>query len=245
MYLGREFRSIVPSRFGYLGSPLPSEATPADQAEGFIELLDQLEIEKIAVVGFSAGSTSSVVLALRHPERVSALILVSPNAPWVAKVHQLRPEWLGRLVFRRQFVFWLWSVLAPSLFEGMAGIPKGYVQTDEDRAIVTAIMGRLFPMSARAEGTSYDSYVSNPAISNCPLEVIRVPTLVIHSADDRLSSYGNARPMAERIPGRSSSRASAADTLAWETAASLEPPSRASSRSTPGAGGRRSRLPPA
>jgi hypothetical protein len=33
---------IAPSRFGYLGSALRPSATPADQADAFVALLDQL-----------------------------------------------------------------------------------------------------------------------------------------------------------------------------------------------------------
>ena len=68
------YRIITPSRFGYLGSPLPAEATVASQADAYVSLLDSLGIDKTPVLAFSAGSTSAVLLALRHPERVSALV---------------------------------------------------------------------------------------------------------------------------------------------------------------------------
>ena len=39
---GPAFRVIGPSRFGYFGSTLPKEATPADQADGYALLLDHV-----------------------------------------------------------------------------------------------------------------------------------------------------------------------------------------------------------
>lgn len=44
--VGEGFRSIVPSRFGYLGTPLPRDASPATQADAFAYLLDALGVEK-------------------------------------------------------------------------------------------------------------------------------------------------------------------------------------------------------
>jgi pimeloyl-ACP methyl ester carboxylesterase len=63
-------RVIAPSRFGYLGSSMPPKATPAAQADAFAALLDTLNIDRIDVVGVSAGATSALQLALRHPRRV-------------------------------------------------------------------------------------------------------------------------------------------------------------------------------
>jgi hypothetical protein len=40
--LGEGFRVIASSRFGYFGSTLPPHATPADQAEVYVLLLDRL-----------------------------------------------------------------------------------------------------------------------------------------------------------------------------------------------------------
>jgi len=39
-------RIIAPSRFGYLGSDLPTGATPMDQADAFAALLDHLELAR-------------------------------------------------------------------------------------------------------------------------------------------------------------------------------------------------------
>jgi pimeloyl-ACP methyl ester carboxylesterase len=61
-------RVIAPSRFGCLGSSMPPNATPSAQADAFAALLDALHIRQIDVVAFSAGATSALQLALRHPE---------------------------------------------------------------------------------------------------------------------------------------------------------------------------------
>jgi 2-hydroxy-6-oxonona-2,4-dienedioate hydrolase len=75
--LGNGFRVIAPSRFGYLGSALPPNATPADQAEAYALLLDQLGIDRAAILAYSAGSASALELALRHPDRTVGLILAN------------------------------------------------------------------------------------------------------------------------------------------------------------------------
>jgi pimeloyl-ACP methyl ester carboxylesterase len=74
-------RLIAPSRFGYLGSPLPPGATPARQADAFAALLDELAVDRTDIVAISAGTTSALQLALRHPDRVKHLIVISGNLP--------------------------------------------------------------------------------------------------------------------------------------------------------------------
>lgn len=44
-------RVIAVSRFGYLGAPLPADASPAAQADANICLLDALGVDRAAVIG--------------------------------------------------------------------------------------------------------------------------------------------------------------------------------------------------
>jgi pimeloyl-ACP methyl ester carboxylesterase len=69
---------VRPSRFGYLRTPLPAGATHARQADAFAALLDALDAPSAAVMAVSAGAASAAQLALRHPERVQALVLITP-----------------------------------------------------------------------------------------------------------------------------------------------------------------------
>lgn len=64
---GPGFRVIGPSRFGYFGSTLPKDATPADQADAYALLLDHLGVDRAVVIAFSAGSRSVLEFARRHP----------------------------------------------------------------------------------------------------------------------------------------------------------------------------------
>jgi len=96
--LGKGFRSIAPSRFGYLRTPLPDEASPAAQADTYECLLDALGIEQAAIIATSAGGTSAIQFALRHPDRCSALVLVSSNAPGETEAG-LPPEPLANVMY--------------------------------------------------------------------------------------------------------------------------------------------------
>ena len=75
------YRVIAPSRFGYPGSDMPEDASIDMQVEAFVELLDELKIDKTYVLGTSAGGTSAIRFALVHPERCKGLILYCSGYP--------------------------------------------------------------------------------------------------------------------------------------------------------------------
>ena len=192
-------RIISPSRFGFFGSPLPLDPSPAAQADAFAALLDHLEIAQLPVVAFSAGSSSAVQLALRHPERVSRLVLISPNSPHPEPLPK-PPRALAPLIFS-QPVFWAMRLLARPRLEAMSGTPAGFVPNEREHAALREIVDSLFPIGPRARGTIYDGYIGNLDIATYPFESITVPTLVVAAEDDTLAPYKDSRAMAERIPG--------------------------------------------
>lgn len=191
-------RVIAPSRFGYLGSSLPHEATPADQADAFVALLDHLGIDRVDAMGISAGATAALQLALRHADRLDHLVILAGNLPGGGTAVQ-QPGWAK--VFYTDQAMWLLKTLAPPLMERLSGVPRRFECSPADRAFVTDLIESLFPVAPRAEGIAFDAFVSNPDVNTYPLEDITVPTLLIHARDDPLASYDAAERAAGRIPG--------------------------------------------
>lgn len=68
------FSLIAPSRPGYLGTPVTSGKSPAEQADLYAALLDTLGIDKVAIICGSAGGASSYEFAIRYPKRITALV---------------------------------------------------------------------------------------------------------------------------------------------------------------------------
>ena len=62
---GQGVRAIAMSRFGYLRTPMPVDASAAAQADAQVCLLDALGIQRAAVMGGSAGAPSALQMALR------------------------------------------------------------------------------------------------------------------------------------------------------------------------------------
>jgi pimeloyl-ACP methyl ester carboxylesterase len=106
-----DYRFIAPSRFGYLGSSMPPAATPEDQADAFASLLEALDLGRVDVICESAGATSALQLALRHPERVKHLAVLVGNLPG-SPTAVVQPSW-ARL-FNRQLPLWVLRTVAPS-----------------------------------------------------------------------------------------------------------------------------------
>ena len=190
-------RFIAPSRFGYLGSSMPSDPSPAGQADALAALLDALDIDQIDVIGESAGATSALQLALRYPERVKHLAVLVGNLPG-SPTAVVQPSWAKLL--NRQLPLWVLRTFAPSVMVGLvAGVPKGFAISTEDARFVTEFIDSLFPVSR--DGVDFDAFVSNAAVNDYNLESISVPTLIVHTKDDHVASHDASQRAAARIPG--------------------------------------------
>lgn len=195
-WLGGGFRVIAPSRFGYLGSSLPADATVSMQAAAYAALLDALRIPEAMVAGFSAGTVSAMKFALTHPERTRALLLLSGHYP---QRHRRIPTWPLRLAYTDR-MFWAVKTIAPTVFARVCGTPSTFDPTPEEARTLEEIQWGLFPIDPRREGAIFDTVVSEPDVDTFPLEEISAPTLMIHARDDSLARYATAPPAAARIP---------------------------------------------
>jgi pimeloyl-ACP methyl ester carboxylesterase len=195
--LPHDRRLIAPSRFGYLGSPLPPDATPARQADAFAALLDELGVKSTDVVGISAGTTSALQFALRHPHRVKHLVVISGNLPGNPTA-VAPPAWAR--VFYADVPLWAMKVFAPRAYLHLMGVPKDLPLGGDAAAFVDEMAESIFPMAPRTAGGMFDAFVSNPDVNDYPLESITVPTLLVHAQDDPLTSCDAAERATKRIP---------------------------------------------
>ncbi|WP_347355090.1 alpha/beta hydrolase [Intrasporangium sp.] len=198
-WLGPDLRIIGPSRFGYLGSTLPRAASPADQADAFIALLDMVGLDQVVVLGYSAGGPPVIQLALSYPDRVLALVLVASALPGAAGAPP--PKLVANLLIGSDLVFWLLGLAGPSLTARVLGMDKHFRPVGSQCDSIQDAWTSLFPIAPRRRGALHDLYVSNPDVQGYPLEAITVPTLIISARDDAMSAYGNAERAALRIPG--------------------------------------------
>jgi 2-hydroxy-6-oxonona-2,4-dienedioate hydrolase len=202
-------RVIAMSRFGYLRTPMPADASAAAQADAHVCLLDALSIEQAGVLGGSAGAPSALQMAIRHPERVSALVLLVPLAykpPTLANsAPPLRP-WVENSMMRligSDFLFWSALHLArDQLIKVVLATPPGLLASanQHERARANAMLENILPVSARAEGLVHDTAMGKH-LTPASLESIRAPTLIISVRDDRYGTYASAQYTANGIAG--------------------------------------------
>jgi pimeloyl-ACP methyl ester carboxylesterase len=203
----RGYHVIAMSRFGYLRTPLPGDATPQAQADAHACLLDALEIERAAIAGVSAGAPSSLQFALRHPRRTSALVLLVPLAYMPREAPPAPPSRLARFMYEQavksDVLYWLVMRAAPRAVVKtiLATPPDVLAHTSvQERRRVALLMEHILPLRLRQTGLLNDGRVAQ-ALGPSPLERIRARTLVISLADDLYGTYETARYTASRIPG--------------------------------------------
>ncbi len=201
------FRVISVSRFGYLRSPVPPGATLDTQADAFAALLDVLDIQQSAVFAVSGGSTAAIRFVARHPGRVSAFILLGPDAPGKVQM-PLPPRFIFDTLLRSDFLYWaMVTFFGKWVQDAMGLVPKGYPLTPEQQAQVRMLQAGDLPASRRIDGMIFESYTceaefrqSVTPASPYPLNQIQTPTLVINAADDPISIPENVRALAEQMP---------------------------------------------
>ena len=203
------FRAIAPSRFGYLRTPLPADASAEAQADAHACLLDALGIGSAAIVGVSAGGPSVLQFALRHPERTRALLLLVPAVyapPRSDHAAPVRASPTMMLLFdtalRSDFLFWAASHLAHDTFvRSILGTPPELVTRApaDEQARIQNVLDHILPVSPRRIGLLNDAKVLS-SLPRYELEKITAPTLAISAADDLYGTFAGARYTAEHIP---------------------------------------------
>jgi pimeloyl-ACP methyl ester carboxylesterase len=193
--LRADHRFIYVSRFGYLQSAMPHDATVRMQAAAYRELLDHLGIDQVFVVGNSAGGPSAMWFAVDFPERINGLILISSAVPGPL------PGPIPPLVAKHDFIYWAAIKAAPGKLLGML-MPKSVVEnmSPEQKAFaVEHAFVDSMPISERSDGILFDNDVTNPGVNDIPFERISTPTLIFQAVDDPREHRGGLE-MAGGIP---------------------------------------------
>lgn len=202
-------RVIAPSRFGYLRTPRPNDASPEAQADAHACLLDALGVDRVAVFGGSAGSPSALQFAIRHRARTSALILIVPITYKPIDVAASAPEISDRYdrilskFLASDFLYWLGlQVARDQIFRYVLATPPELIAaaSSEERARVNSLAEEVLPVSLRAAGLLDDTKLGK-SLKPYALETIAAPTLIISARDDGFGTFANAQYTAQRIAG--------------------------------------------
>lgn len=187
-------RYIVPSRPGYLRTPLSVGKTPKEQADAFAALLDALKIDKVAVLGGSGGGPSAIEFAALYPDRCQALILEEAVS---MQMKERQPSFLEAVIKNtvgNDFSVWLIKD------QFIAGMQATDPQDPKITAITTAIFNSTVPSASREAGTENDT-AQFAKMADLPLASIRCPTLILQGTADQNVPVAHAEFSHTQIAG--------------------------------------------
>jgi len=202
------FRLIFVSRFGYLRSALPEDASTRAQSETYAQLLDALSIDRAAVIAVSAGAPSGLQFCANYPERCTALALLVPAAfvPGLAATAPDAPpltELIRNTLLKSDFAFWLAiKVARKTMIENIAATPFEVAQRANaaERRRIDTVLTDILPVSQRRAGLLNDAAVVTH-LEQADLSRIKVPTLLVSAEDDLYGTFRSARYLAKEIHG--------------------------------------------
>ncbi|WP_367138078.1 alpha/beta fold hydrolase [Saccharothrix sp. HUAS TT1] len=145
--------------------------------------------ERFAVVGYSMGCAVAVRAALRHPERVTALVLTAGFARLDDGTAERMREWRRRLDGDR-------AALARYLISTALGEPYLRRMTAEQTDGLLELIALTVP-----PGSPEQVDLVQRVDLRAELPSVAVPTLVIGARHDRLIAAATTRELADLIPG--------------------------------------------
>ena len=191
----RGYRLIAYDARGHGASSPAQSYDYADLVDDLEAVLAQLEIERPALVGSSMGAATAMAFALEHPERVAALVQITPAYTGYARTGDVDGD--------------TWETLASALERGGveafvdAAQPDGVPQRWRDiaREATRQRMERHGnPEAVAAALREVPSSVAWKGLE--PLEHLDLPVLIVGSRDeaDSLHPLGVAQEYERKLP---------------------------------------------
>jgi class 3 adenylate cyclase len=189
-----------------LSDPVPLDRLPTleERMDDVRAVMDSADSERAALFGSSEGGLMSVLFAATFPERTEALValaiyakrLWSPDYPWAptpearaAEIEEIERTWGGEMDI---------SNLAPSADEAFKRRAVAYLRRSASPGAAVALLRMNSQIDVREV-----------------LPTIRVPTLILHRADDRDVRVEEGRWIAGQIPDAKYVELSGDEHLIW------------------------------
>lgn len=199
--LSQRFQTLAPDLRGYGSSQIKQSFTMVDHLADLETLLDDYQISRGLILGWSLGGILALELALRLPERVSGLILIAtaanprgshPAISWQDNLHtgiasivnRLKPGWQWNIdtFGQRSLYRYLLRQHTPTAYQYLADeAMRAYLQTS--RFATEALTGAL-----RA------GYNRSADLIN-----IECPCLMLVGAEDRHITPGSSLETAQYL----------------------------------------------
>jgi pimeloyl-ACP methyl ester carboxylesterase/DNA-binding CsgD family transcriptional regulator len=164
---------------------LDAQPTTDGEVALLARVLDELELERVVLVGGSSGGCAAISFAARFPERVERLLLYGAYAEGAAVG---APEVREAIVTTVRSHWGLGSRLLADIFLGDVGSAEQERFARSQRAAASAetaarLLEFIYRTDVRAE-----------------LPLVQAPTLVVHRRGDRAIPYSLGRELAAAIP---------------------------------------------
>jgi 3-oxoadipate enol-lactonase len=167
----------------------PHAFAPDDLVEDVLQLLDSASIERASIIGHSLGAGVALLLSARYPGRVNRVVACGPTLFMDAYLLTVMELWHA----------WAQSTLPEhDLHAGL--VAQAFARRAFERLVPAVVreMDRR-PMSR----DTILRYVDCDRAQDLRLHAHRVdaPTLVVVGGEDALSGVGQARAVADAVPG--------------------------------------------
>lgn len=190
--LAERFRVLAFDNRGVGRSGRPAAETVTQMADDAVAVLDHAGERSAHVYGISLGGMVAQEIALRHRERVRALVLgaTTPGGPRAVPADD------ATLAFFRR------RAEMPAEEAVWASVPYNYAPATWRRhgqRIAEDISQRLrFPIEPEPYKAQLEAALGHDAFDR--LGALDVPTLIVHGAQDRMVNPANASLLARAIP---------------------------------------------
>ena len=199
------FALLTPSRPGYGRTPLNVGRSAMQAAEAMIALLDYLDIETCAVKAISGGGPTGVALAANYPERVRRMILTAAITKTENRVHE--PAYESQKAFYGPLHGLFWKMLGLISHISPLGIARQTMTIFSTHDPEDALR-QLTPEDVQAICRFYQGHSSRIGAMNDLLHTVgeeylqkvQIPTLVIHSREDKSVPFTHAEWSLAHIP---------------------------------------------
>jgi pimeloyl-ACP methyl ester carboxylesterase len=179
--LAEHVRLVVPDQRGFGASPGPGPESVAQLADDAVALLDALHVAEPAVVcGVSMGGYVAQHLAARHPDRVSALVLVD------TKLEADTPEArAGRADLAAKVGRLGQSILADAMVPRLLAAAP-HVQTTDRVGIEDLLRRTIVAQPVETIQAALAALGGRPDMTEA-MRRVRVPTLLVVGAEDTIT----------------------------------------------------------